>query len=381
MEKKKIIFLDLLGQGPDRLDDYFAEEKAELCEIASIDGETGIDIMTVNEYEGWDYLVIPSTDRNEELRGLLERLGIGSERIVFFSETELLCGNEEEVEEILKPDYRKQITLIRMVAKYEEHIIGDYTAVTAEGCSYLHNSSDRLIMGSMYCNKENWARDDMLRFYRLAQKYYHFTEKQKLFCDIGANIGTTSIYFKKKIDPDIRILAFEPSPENYKMLRINMILNDIPEEDQLLVNMGVSDREEEVSFRYDAFNSGGSRILRGEETGDRIRTIPFDVYMKNEQLDPLAIKYIWVDVEGFEPYFVKGGMETLKQIDVPTVIEFSPAKYIENGCYREYMDTLKEIYGRYICMQDDEEKVREIGELCRYEHAETLPLYDLFLLK
>ena len=86
-------------------------------------------------------------------------------------------------------------------------------------------------------------------------------------------------------------------------------------------------------------------------------------------------------MEAFEPYFVNGAGETLRSINVPIVIEFSPDKYIAEGCYREYVDQLCDIYDGFIYMQDDDEKIHKIEELYSFEGQKELPLLDLFLLK
>lgn len=377
----KIVYFDIADEGAEILDQFFKEEETELVEILKVGRDQDINIQDLAYYDGWDYLVVTSFVNRDEMIDLFSRIGIESERIIFLSTSELYCNNEERIERIFRDDYLDRVSFGRMINKYENHISGDYSVVTAEECSYIHNSRERLIMGHMYYSGMNWAHDDMWKFYRLANKYYEFTNEQNIFCDIGANIGTTSIYFKKKIDPDIKILAFEPSKENYKMLKINMLLNDIDEKDQILVNMGVSDHEEKASFAYDSFNSGGSKIVKGGESKEEVELTAFDSYIRKILIDAESIKYIWVDVEGFEPYFVNGAGETLRSINVPIVIEFSPDKYIAEGCYREYVDQLCDIYDGFIYMQDDDEKIHKIEELYSFEGQKELPLLDLFLLK
>ena len=48
----------------------------------------------------------------------------------------------------------------------------------------------------------------------------------KVFLDIGANIGTTSISAVTKWGAS-RVLAVEPEAENFRLLRCNVILNDL----------------------------------------------------------------------------------------------------------------------------------------------------------
>lgn len=46
----------------------------------------------------------------------------------------------------------------------------------------------------------------------------------KVFLDVGANIGAQSL-FVSAIVPDARVIAFEPQPENFELLKANMELN------------------------------------------------------------------------------------------------------------------------------------------------------------
>jgi len=81
-------------------------------------------------------------------------------------------------------------------------------------------------------------------FHDLAQKYYQVDDSNGLFLDLGANIGTTGIYFLKKLTPNLKLLAFEPDAENFKMLHANLILNDLYE-NSIVENFGLGIEESE----------------------------------------------------------------------------------------------------------------------------------------
>ncbi len=265
--------------------------------------------------------------------------------------------------------------------KYRESINGEYGMVSVEGLTYISYASDLLIMGTMYNTGINWARDDMWRFFRLSEKYYGPDDRKQYFLDIGANIGTTGIYFKKKIDPEVNIIAFEPSRENYRMLQINMQLNGIDKEQYCLEELALSDKSGEAVFSYNISNSGGSRLVSGNgaEGTVTVNTIRFDDYVAQKGIDVSQIKYIWVDVEGAEPLFLRGARDILSEIRVPMVMEFSPKNYKESGNYMECVDLLYSIYDYFIYMHDTTDTLHPIDELYRYEDAEQL--VDLFLVK
>ena len=116
-------------------------------------------------------------------------------------------------------------------------------------------------MGDMHLNKHNFAQEEMMLFYELSNKYYPNRKKEGIFLDLGANIGTTCIYFKKKIDSDINILAFEPLKENFKYLDINLRLNDITE-GVTIEQFGLAEKSYEKEISVLEGNPGGSSLIR-----------------------------------------------------------------------------------------------------------------------
>ena len=70
--------------------------------------------------------------------------------------------------------------------------------------------------------------------------------KEATIIDAGANIGLFSLWIKNKF-PMSKILAFEPSPEIYKILELNMMIinNDVQ-----AYNYGLSDKEDIREFFY-----------------------------------------------------------------------------------------------------------------------------------
>lgn len=63
--------------------------------------------------------------------------------------------------------------------------------------------------------------------------------------DCGSHIGISVIFFKK-LYPKAKILAFEPNPQNFKILKTNVIKNDLKGVE--LVNAALTDREGEINF-------------------------------------------------------------------------------------------------------------------------------------
>lgn len=59
---------------------------------------------------------------------------------------------------------------------------------------------------------------------------------------------------------------------------------------------------------------------RGGEKS-KVSLIALDDYFANNRLDTSRIKYIWIDVEGFEPLVVAGASNILKRNAIPLYME------------------------------------------------------------
>ena len=64
------------------------------------------------------------------------------------------------------------------------------------------------------------------------------SKKNKVFIDIGSHVGRYVIELAKNYG--YHSVAFEPSPETFKMLQVNTLLSGV-EKNTTLINMGLSD--------------------------------------------------------------------------------------------------------------------------------------------
>lgn len=261
------------------------------------------------------------------------------------------------------------------------------TCTTAEGLNYIATSKDVTIMGSMYNSRQNWAQDDMKIFHELAQKYYQVDDSNGLFLDLGANIGTTGIYFLKKLTPNLKLLAFEPDAENFKLLRANLILNNLYE-NAAVENCGLGVEDSEETFYKIGFNPGGSGMFANlfvkNTPAETIKIISLDKYFEEKNLATEDIKYIWIDTEGFEPQVLIGAQNILRKNPAPIFMEFNPHIYKKSGFYEKWMSLLSELYGSYIWIQEgirsgnfQEQPLEKLWEYQNYPNQ----LGDIFLIK
>jgi FkbM family methyltransferase len=163
------------------------------------------------------------------------------------------------------------------------------------------------------------------------------------FVDIGAHIGTTSVT-ALRLHGFARAIAVEPNPQNRRLLRINLVLNDV--EDAVTVfPIAVGDHDERTSLQIDSVRSGGSRVAvtDGVETAVPVSVTTVDHLAEGEEVDPAAIGLLWIDAQGHEARVVRGA-STLVGQGLPFVTAVRPRKLAEDPLGGSLVETIREHY-------------------------------------
>ena len=207
-------------------------------------------------------------------------------------------------------------------------------------------------MRSMYTQRVNWASDDMKRFQALAQKYYNVDDSAGYFLDLGANIGTTGIYFLKKLAPNLKLLAFEPDPQTFKMHRINVLLNDM-EDVTDLVNCGLGNEASELMLYRNGIGSGGNGFIKHKQSTPiaTVKIISLDSYLAEKNIAAQDVKYIWIDTEGFEAQVLLGAKNLLRENPAPVFMELNLGAWDKTGHFEDMMALLAESYSHFVHVQ------------------------------
>ena len=163
--------------------------------------------------------------------------------------------------------------------------------------------------------------------------------------DIGANIGTICI---PAVNRNLvkKAYAVEPEKRNFKLLKINVILNNL-EEKISLFNYALSDEDDAiVEMELANDNSGDHRVKKNvkfnfyEENKRKvvkIKTKKFDSLFKD--INPKK-DLIWIDTQGYEPNILKGASNLIKS-KATIVIEFWPYGLKRNGTWDQMFKLLE----------------------------------------
>jgi len=249
--------------------------------------------------------------------------------------------------------------------------LGKYITCTVEDLSYIATAENDGVMRSMYTERVNFAGSDMKRFYELSKKYYNVDDSAGYFLDLGANIGTTGIYFLKKFAPNLKLLAFEPDVENFKCLRMNLILNDM-EDKTTAVNCGVGDKFDEMTMYRTLQEPGANSVVQHHDffsytSPEIIKIIPVDGYLSENKISAADVKYVWIDTEGFEPQVLLGAKNLIRENPVPLFVEYNITTWHKSGRMEELMKLLTEHYSHFINFDGGKETLYPIEALPNIE--------------
>ena len=150
----------------------------------------------------------------------------------------------------------------------------------------------------------------------------NFSRNSMLFIDIGAHYGYYTLLVGTR-HPTCKIIAFEPVPENFEILKRNVVLNGLRNVD--LQNLAVSDKEglRKLKVREISGQSGFYEQHVAKTCKEiNVVTVCFDNFYKETLKVPTIVK---IDTEGNEPYVLQGMKKFLRDSEeIKLVIEFNP---------------------------------------------------------
>lgn len=154
---------------------------------------------------------------------------------------------------------------------------------------YRENTSDSVIMNAnLGPNPEYLFPNDL---------------EPKVILDIGANIGIVSIAMSNRY-PKAKIFAFEPDPENYKILMMNT--KDYPNVITHPYALGKENGHRELYPSEEEWNHGGSSLHKRGVRTDRFESVWTMSVRQFIEENRLRVDMIKIDTEGSEHEILTG---------------------------------------------------------------------------
>jgi FkbM family methyltransferase len=204
---------------------------------------------------------------------------------------------------------------------------------------------------------------------QLLHKYLHSGSS---FLDIGANIGLMTVIASKCIGEAGIVYAVEANPNTVSILQTNIELNQCKNIELLPIALSDSQGTALLFENWEVNRGGASLISQGsEEKGMEVKMERLDDLFQEET----PIDLVKIDVEGFEPQVIRGGMSWFKKQLPIFIIEVSEKREKEVGPSPLEVMELVQTIGNYKFYKQKGTKERR-GKLIEITTPKELPTHD-----
>ena len=159
--------------------------------------------------------------------------------------------------------------------------------------------------------------------------------------DIGANLGLVSLRISERVGPSGVVHAFEPQPRMQSYIQRTINENKI--ENIRLHKIALGEEKGTLPLSIPKENAGAAS-LAGKHADDA-ENIEVPVHRLTDLMEELgvgSVSFIKIDVEGFEPLVIKGGLDFLREAK-PNVIVLEEHGTIQNGIFPESLQLLRDL--------------------------------------
>jgi FkbM family methyltransferase len=167
------------------------------------------------------------------------------------------------------------------------------------------------------------------------------------FVDVGANEGFYTLFAARRVMPDGRVYAFEPSPREAARLENNILINRLANvrvfreglaEQSGTAVLHVADPE------HNGQNTLGTFGHPGVECADNVQVALTNLDLVRDKGEIVRVDVLKMDVEGAEMRVLRGAARTL-QLDKPVLLMelFDAALRGQNSSADEVLDFLRNL--------------------------------------
>lgn len=192
----------------------------------------------------------------------------------------------------------------------------------------------------------DWRTNGESRVLDILAKSLEGTNTPTIF-DVGANIGDWS-NIAAQVFPQSNIYSFEPIPKTFARFKENT-------QSQTNIhafNVGLSDKDEELTFAYNADNDAySSALIDAFEDGhhyidhsfDKGKLTTGDSFCQENNIN--NIDFLKIDTEGYEGHVLRGFEHMLSSGKIHVIqFEYNRACIFANFILKNFYDLLKEQY-------------------------------------
>jgi FkbM family methyltransferase len=177
-------------------------------------------------------------------------------------------------------------------------LYGSKTKITYNSNGYWTHEYDGWIINEVYPD----VRMDVEKLRKLIVDVYFNEYKPAIgdtCIDVGAGIGSESIYLSKEIGPTGKLYVIEASPLTFKLLNANIKDNKL--DNTRSFNYAVSDSPGKIKISTQADNHVKNSIFTGE--GEYVEAVTMDGFIKQNNIE--KIDFLKANIEGAEKLLIR----------------------------------------------------------------------------
>jgi FkbM family methyltransferase len=207
-----------------------------------------------------------------------------------------------------------------------------YLATAAGGALFLLKTEDKHMGRSLFSKR---SRPELAVLARAVAAIEGLlgpdAVARRSFIDVGANIGTTTIPALLSHGFDTAV-AIEPEPENVRVLRLNVLLNDLDDRVKVLP-VAASNEVGRSELVVDRSRGGKHWIatdrskLRRKNLAENamldVETVTLDHLVESGLIDAQRTGLLWIDAEAHEGHILEGASSLLAG-GTPLLLEWNP---------------------------------------------------------
>lgn len=179
----------------------------------------------------------------------------------------------------------------------------------------LHHSGDQMISAKLRQDKCWEAYETALTL-----KHLHAGD---VYVDVGANIGYYTLIAAQRVGPQGKVIAYEPDPDNFELLKTNVALNALAQVQ--IFPYALYDKNADGELFLSGDNYGDHRIYDSSQVrpSRKISLVNGDQHLRqlSERID-----FLKIDTQGAE-FFVVNGLRQLimdNRAHLRLMLEFCP---------------------------------------------------------
>lgn len=139
------------------------------------------------------------------------------------------------------------------------------------------------------------------------------------FIEVGGSIGEILVDIAK-CQNVISAYVFEPNPRCAKIIKLNLVLNDL---DHVELEQTAVGEYSGTAKMYFGSHSPTASILSesSKQLGQDVAVVTLDNYFQGKQLHPNLVMLI--DVEGYEPFVLRGAKKIIESYQPTIIFEYN----------------------------------------------------------